>query len=209
MRDPSSLLPALPPTSAPPPRAVLRMISSERMAGSVPAWVTPRGSKEETLSHLENAKERNFDDVLTDALAYTPQEQSARAISEEPFGFGDLIDMVNPLQHIPLVGHLYREITGDQIRPASQIIGGAVFGGFVGAASSLVNVIIEEETGKDIAGNVLALASPDPEDPNAPIERLAAAQSPLSDLPGSALSFVALDHPAVVEKPKMVWKFNE
>lgn len=191
-----------------PPRAVLTMRSSDRMAGSVPAWVPPQGGRDSALSRIENAGERHFDDVLADALSYGPGGHKTRPIDEQPFGFGDLVDMVNPLHHIPLVGHVYRNITGDQIRPIAQIVGGAVFGGAAGAAGSLVNVIIEEETGRDITGNVIAMVRNAP-DPEAPATRLAAAGSPVETLPGAALSFAALDHKPATEKPKMVWKFNE
>ena len=208
MLDPASLDATPRTTAQPTPRAVLKMIRSDRMAGSVPAWVKPQGGHEESLSRISNAGERSFDAVLSDALSYTPDTAPPRPINDEPFGFGDLVDMVNPLHHIPLVGHIYREVTGDQIRPIAQIIGGAVFGGFAGAAGSLVNVIIEEETGKDITGNVIAMVMPE-SDPEHPAQRLAAAENPLQDLPGSALSFAALDHKPAVEKPKMVWKFNE
>ena len=34
---------------------------------------------------------------------------------EDGLQFGDVLDSINPLQHIPLVSSLYREITGDQI----------------------------------------------------------------------------------------------
>ncbi len=206
MIDPASTMALPAPSSSPPPRAVLKMISSERMAGSVPAWVPPQGGRDEALSRIEHAGERSFDAVLAEALSYGPASGAARPINEEPFGFGDLVDMVNPLHHIPLVGHVYRELSGDRIRPIAQIIGGAVFGGGVGAASALANVIIEEETGKDIAGNVIAMVKPDP---SAPMTRLAAAENPLQTLPGNALGFVALDHAPVVAKGKMVWKFNE
>lgn len=207
MIDPASASPSPAPAHFPPPRAVLKMISSDRMAGSVPAWVPPQGGRSAAISRIENAGARSFEDVLAEALSYTPVSSSTpRPISEEPFGFGDLVDMVNPLHHIPLVGHVYREMTGDQIRPISQIIGGAVFGGAIGAAGSLVNVIIEEETGRDITGNVVAMVMTDPE---APVRRLTAAENPVQDLPGAALSFAALDHKPAAGKTRMVWKFNE
>ncbi|MEP4884867.1 MAG: hypothetical protein ABJ215_00715, partial [Alphaproteobacteria bacterium] len=38
--------------------------------------------------------------------------------------FSTLLDIVNPLQHIPLVSSLYREITGDEISPSARIVGG-------------------------------------------------------------------------------------
>lgn len=76
----------------------------------------------------------------------------------EEFSFFDFLDMINPLQHIPLVNIAYRAITKDSIKPISEIIGGAVFGGAAGAAGGLVNTVVREETGKDIAGNIFSIA---------------------------------------------------
>ena len=64
--------------------------------------------------------------------------------------------MVNPLQHIPIVSTAYRAITGDEIKAPARIAGGAIFGGPIGAVSSLANVIVEESSGKDIGEHVMA-----------------------------------------------------
>ncbi len=92
----------------------------------------------------------------------------------EPFGddgltFGDILDVVNPLQHIPIVSTLYREWTGDEIDPVPRIAGGALFGGVAGAIASLVNVVVDEITGSDIgehvyevAGDLLGIGDNDP-----------------------------------------------
>jgi hypothetical protein len=82
-------------------------------------------------------------------------------IEKEVFGkdgltFKDFLDVINPLQHIPGVSTLYREMTGDEISPASRIGGGALFFGPVGAAISTANVIVDKATGKDVGEHVLA-----------------------------------------------------
>lgn len=148
---------------------VLRMVHNERMAGSVPAWVEADNTAsavhkiESALgSAIQNpqADNRNFSDVLDSAMAYSPQSaegQMNNTSQEQEFGFGDLLDMINPLQHLPVVSYLYRSVTGDEIRPISQIVGGALFAGPLGAATGLINAIVEEETGKDMAGNAIAL----------------------------------------------------
>lgn len=74
---------------------------------------------------------------------------------EDGLTFGDLIDVINPLQHIPIVGTIYRWLTGDEISPASSLAGGFLFGGPIGLAASAVNVVIDEATGDDIGGNVM------------------------------------------------------
>ena len=52
------------------------------------------------------------------------------------FNFLDLLDVINPLQHIPFVSTLYRALTGDTIAPASRVAGGAPFGGPIGGGAS-------------------------------------------------------------------------
>lgn len=67
------------------------------------------------------------------------KETTTSIFGEDGFTFGDIIDIVNPLQHIPIVSNIYRKITGDVIAPAMEIAGGALFGGPLGAAMSVVS----------------------------------------------------------------------
>lgn len=99
-----------------------------------------------------------------------PQVQKPQASQEstqdtswggDGFGFDDLIDLVNPLHHLPVIGTIYRQLSGDEIAPEAQILGGAAFGGAIGLAAAGVNAIIAQETGDDLAGNALALVSGD------------------------------------------------
>jgi hypothetical protein len=83
-----------------------------------------------------------------------PSADTAKSEGKE-FSFWDLVDIVNPLQHIPVVSTIYRKITGDEIGNFARIAGGAVFGGFLGAAAGGVNALVASETGKDIGEMVL------------------------------------------------------
>lgn len=74
---------------------------------------------------------------------------------KDGFGFNDIIDVINPLQHLPIVSVLYREWTGDDIGPLPRLLGGGLFGGVFGAASSLANILIEDATGNDMGGHVM------------------------------------------------------
>lgn len=100
--------------------------------------------------------------------------------TDDGFSFGDVIDMINPLQHLPVIGMIYRELTGDTIKSFSSIIGGTIFGGPVGAVSSTVNAIVKDRTGRDIAENALAAVGFDvgtPQDARPEIVYETAAQS--------------------------------
>jgi hypothetical protein len=76
---------------------------------------------------------------------------------KEGFSFGALLDIVNPLQHIPVVSTVYRAITGDTIGPAPRMMGGALFGGIVGLIASAADSAVEAITGKDTGSHVLAM----------------------------------------------------
>ncbi len=76
---------------------------------------------------------------------------------DKEFGFGDVLDIINPLQHLPVIGTLYRKFTGDTINPFSNIVGGALFGGPIGAASGAINLAVKQGTGKDIAENAFSI----------------------------------------------------
>jgi len=68
--------------------------------------------------------------------------------------FDDMIDIVNPLQHLPVVGTLYRKWTGDEIRPLPKMIGDTVYGGPMGLASSVADYGFQQLTGKDFGDTV-------------------------------------------------------
>ena len=72
------------------------------------------------------------------------------------FSFDDFLDTINPLQHLPVVSTLYRELTGDQIEPAARIIGGAVYGGPLGAGLALADTIFEEATGANAGAHIMS-----------------------------------------------------
>jgi len=84
-------------------------------------------------------------------------DEGFRVFGNDGFTFLDFIDIINPLQHIPVIGTLYREFSGDEIDPGSRVLGGTLFFGPVGTVASLANVIIEDSTGKDLGEHVMAL----------------------------------------------------
>ncbi|MCR9175040.1 MAG: hypothetical protein NXI19_03440 [Alphaproteobacteria bacterium] len=75
---------------------------------------------------------------------------------EQDLGFFDLLDVINPLQHLPVVGGIYRQITGDQMSPAAHAAGGFLWGGPLSLLAGAMNGAMEEETGKDMMGTMLA-----------------------------------------------------
>jgi hypothetical protein len=75
---------------------------------------------------------------------------------KDGFGFADFIDIINPLQHIPIVATIYRNLSGDQIGAAPRVIGGALWGRIGGFVTGLANAVVEWWSGKDIGDHIYA-----------------------------------------------------
>ena len=71
--------------------------------------------------------------------------------------FHHLLDVVNPLQHLPVIGTIYRALTGEHLDPIEKIAGDTLYGGLWGAVSSVADVAFEAITGKSFEDTALAL----------------------------------------------------
>lgn len=94
------------------------------------------------------------------AITNSSAAQSSRA-EDDSFDFWDFLDIINPLQHIPIVSQIYRAITDDEISPTAKLVGDGLYslgllgGGWIGMASSAFDFAVEEATGDDIAGHLM------------------------------------------------------
>lgn len=120
----------------------------------------------------------------------TRATEGARAGTEaekpdEGMSFWDLLDVINPLQHIPVVNRIYRAVTGDEIKTPARLAGSALMFGPVGLAVAAADSALQHETGRDAMGHALALfdGGDEPQDaPTAVAEAPAAApQAPAAD----------------------------
>lgn len=85
------------------------------------------------------------------------------------FGWDDFIDVINPLQHIPVVAQIYRAVTGDQAYALSQFVGAIPFGP-LSAASAVIDTVVRAQSGRDagtdIAAAVIGIDNRTPEEAN-------------------------------------------
>ena len=121
-------------------------------ASPVPA--IDRAALEQRVADLSLYSESG-DAVSDGEIWYVPE--TADVFGPDGFSFQDLLDVINPLHHLPVIGSLYRAITDDEIAPAPRMAGGALFGGVIGFVAGLVNAVIEDETGSDLGEKALAL----------------------------------------------------
>lgn len=110
----------------------------------------------------------SFHDLAMRGRALDPaaggNASSSRALSAktgtttaETPSFWDFLDVVNPLQHIPVINTLYRAVSGDQIGAVARTIGGALFGGPLGLVASVFDNMVEQTSGKDFGEQVASL----------------------------------------------------
>ncbi len=70
--------------------------------------------------------------------------------------FSDLVDIINPLQHIPVVNTIYRAITGDHESAFADVVGGAIYGGPIGAGLAMADLGLRDTTGGTVGEHVMA-----------------------------------------------------
>jgi hypothetical protein len=75
--------------------------------------------------------------------------------AKQGFSFDDFLDIINPLQHLPVVSTLYQKLTGDRMGDPAKLIGDLLYGGPLGLASSLADTAFEKITGKNVGDTVL------------------------------------------------------
>ncbi len=73
--------------------------------------------------------------------------------------FRDVLDAVNPLNHIPIVSDLFASATEHKASTASRLAGGTLLGGPIGFVASLATVIFEHATGQSPAMAAYAAAT--------------------------------------------------
>ncbi len=89
------------------------------------------------------------------------------AAASDDLTFGEVLSDLNPRQYLPVVGTIYRAVTGDTIpkplREAGSLVASGLIGGPIGIATNLATLALEKLTGidlEDVEQSVLASLSP-------------------------------------------------
>jgi hypothetical protein len=92
------------------------------------------------------------------------RKNDAADVASMDMSFEDVIDLINPLEHIPVLSSLYRGISGETISPVSRIAGDALYGGVFGVASAALSalgaigdeIITANNGGQSVSSTVVA-----------------------------------------------------
>jgi hypothetical protein len=106
--------------------------------------------------------EVDFSSPVVNAPALKPAASaSASRADDSGFSFDDFLDIINPLQHLPIVSAIYRSLTGDKIGAPERILGDTLFGGIYGLFASLADTAFKAATGDYFGDTMLALLTGD------------------------------------------------
>ena len=91
------------------------------------------------------------------------------------FSFKDFLDIINPLQHLPVIGSVYRYLTGDEPSGGARIVGDTIYGGPIGFGVGVVSTMLTDGDGRDLGERTLAAVFGKRDDTGKPV---AVAQAP-------------------------------
>ncbi len=109
------------------------------------AWVFPRQPSADEREILGFHDWRVEENLESQRLFLGPDRR---------FGLDDFADLVNPLQHIPLVNVAYRAITGDKIYGAAKLLD--VGFGPVAGVSTVFDLAVTDTTGTSMSDHAVA-----------------------------------------------------
>ncbi|WP_162917258.1 hypothetical protein [Dongia deserti] len=113
--------------------------------GADGVWEFPRRPDKDELDMLDGQRWRIVENVESQILFLGPDQE---------FGWDDFADLVNPLQHIPLISIAYRAITGDKIYGAASLID-VGFGPLAGAGT-IFQLAYQSTTGTSLEDQAVA-----------------------------------------------------
>ena len=124
------------------------------MLGYDGVWEFPRmpNADERELLVGEGSQWRVVENMESQMLFLGPDRE---------FGWDDFADLINPLQHVPLVNIAYRAMTGDEIHGAAQLIDLGM--GPLAGVSTIFNLAMRETTGATMEDYAMAALFGPPE----------------------------------------------
>ncbi len=109
---------------------------------------------------MEPQSVQTYISQISHSLTEKPAQKDEPFWGNDGFNFADILDIINPLQHLPIISKFYRQQTDDEASEGSRLLGGVVFGGLIGGIggvlSALTNSVIRHETQRDLGDYLIA-----------------------------------------------------
>jgi hypothetical protein len=96
---------------------------------------------------IDNAKISKSDAEVTGDIINNLSQMS---FGDDGLDVKDAFDIVNVLQHIPVVSTVYQDVMGEDISAVSKLSGGYLYGGAFGLAFSALDLAIESYSGSSV-----------------------------------------------------------
>lgn len=112
-----------------------------------------------SISAVRPALPTDADSAEVTRIDITPDASEQAFFGKDGADFGDLVDVINPLNHIPFLSELIGEKGDEKPAVAAKLAGGLLFGGPIGFVASLMNEIFTEATGHGFATTMVAALS--------------------------------------------------
>lgn len=125
----------------------LLLQNADRTAGYMPVYhpTTPASAAMNASIEPSAGQDATASPSSSPSSSTTAQKnQSESENATDQIGFLDFLDIINPLQHIPIIGNIYRSVTGDDIKPVAKIIGDSIYGGPIGAATGMITTVLAQ-----------------------------------------------------------------
>ncbi|MEH0071269.1 hypothetical protein V6L77_14515 [Pannonibacter sp. Pt2-lr] len=98
------------------------------------------------------------------AVSVYSARQSTEVSSGEAgrsLGFRDIVDIINPFQHLPVIGEVYRNVTGDEISDGARHAGHALYGLALGGPLGMAGMLGYAMAGSAVEGALQAPGAAD------------------------------------------------
>jgi hypothetical protein len=142
--------------------------------------------------------------IVASPQSAAPGAGPATGDHDHGFSFHEFLSAINPLQYLPVIGTIYRAVTGDVIpealREGGSLLVSGLMGGPIGVVTSFLMTVVEKAIGID--PEKIAAAELGPTHPTAAVSASPAAANPPVVNPAAANTLTA--NPPVTVAPAPV-----
>ncbi|RPA57756.1 hypothetical protein EGC86_20125 [Shewanella frigidimarina] len=139
------------------------MLNSTTLTSEVSSAVSSVSTAVQTGNPLQSTVGIIHDEIAaTDEASSTLDDMYSFSFGEEGLDGNDLFDSINILNHIPILSDIYQISTDTDISPASKLLGGMLYSGYIGVGAAALELGMDYFTGytsKDLVADTGLVSS--------------------------------------------------